>query len=88
MCDVIQLGMDVVLHVYIKNASLCWACSFLASIIFRHSFHHHYEVIYDCGGRFIHRRNGGAYHDSIRDQGTVIGLYVKLPVVVSPPPWV
>lgn len=42
MCDIIQLCMDVLLHMQIKDPSVCWAATLFLSVIFRHSSHRYF----------------------------------------------
>ena len=53
LCDLIQFGMDVMLHMALKinDASLCWALGFLLSIVFRHTSHR-YLVFGDYVGGY------------------------------------
>jgi hypothetical protein len=50
-CDVIQLCMDVFLHRYIEDASICWATTFFLSVVWRHSSHR-YLVFGDYVGGY------------------------------------
>jgi putative flippase GtrA len=59
LCDVIQFGIDLVLHYifYIHDASICWVLGFGMSIFFRHSTHR-----YLVFGNYV----GGYYNSLLR----------------------
>jgi putative flippase GtrA len=53
MCDIIQFGIDLLLHVvfHLEDASLCWALGFGISVSFRHTTHR-YLVFGDYVGGY------------------------------------
>lgn len=51
MCDILQLSMDIMLHMYIQDASICWATTFFLSVVARHSSHR-YLVFGDYVGGY------------------------------------